>query len=84
MNSWCNSVLFYTEDVSSARSCDKVLTQSGLALGPVLWAVKSSGGSGQLEWKLDILDVLDVVGLEHSGRHGELRDCVQPADLLSV
>lgn len=22
----------------------------------------------------------DEVGLEHSGRHGEQRDCVQPAD----
>lgn len=29
--------------------------------------------------------VNDVFGLEHSGRHGEQRNCVQPADfILSV
>lgn len=28
--------------------------------------------------------MLDVVGLKHPGRHGEQRDCDQPADLLSV
>lgn len=28
--------------------------------------------------------MLDVVGLKHTGRHGEQRDCDQPADLLSV